>query len=83
MGDCKSPYDQHLIATITRNLFLSKFERGGVRNNEKQLVESYLDNRMQPTSLNGKYSQPTGINLGVLQGTVMGHLNLIIVCFPI
>jgi hypothetical protein len=64
--------------TIDRNLLLRKFGREGVRNNENQWVESYLDNRMQRTSFNGKYSQPRGINLGVPQGSVLGPLKFII-----
>jgi retron-type reverse transcriptase len=61
-----------------RNLLLRKFERKGVQNIENQWVESYLDNRMQRMSFNGKYSQPRGIIMGVPQGSVLGPLMFII-----
>jgi hypothetical protein len=66
------------FATIDRNLLFRKIEREGVRNDENQWVESYLDNRMRLTSVNGKYSQPRGISLGVPQGSVLGPLMFII-----
>ena len=46
----------------------------GVRDNVLNWSQSYLSNRKQYVSINGKSSEPLEINCGVPQGSVLGPL---------
>ena len=56
------------------SILLSKLEKYGVRGTELLWFKSYLSDRKQFVSLNGKNSLLTNVLLGVPQGSILGPL---------
>lgn len=60
--------------TIPYNLLIKKLENVGLRGNCVQIIRSYLKNRTQKVSINGKLSNGLTIMCGVPQGTILAPL---------
>ena len=58
--------------TVNHEILLMKLEHYGIRDNVSSW--SYLSNRKQYVSINGKSPEPLEINCGVPQGSVLGPL---------
>ena len=56
------------------SILLQKLEKYGIREVELDWFKSYLSNRKQFVSINGKNSLLTNIKLGVPQGSILGPL---------
>lgn len=67
--DVKKVFD-----SINNDVLPKKLYYVGIRGTENDLVRSYLTNRLQVVNINGKYSDPSKINHGVQQGTVLGPI---------
>ena len=63
---------------ISHSLLLHKIQKYGFSENAIQLLRSYLQNRLQYTSVNNCYSQPGIIVSGVPQGSILGPLLFIL-----
>lgn len=60
--------------TIDRGILIQKLKQYGIREKEIQWFKSYLDQRTQRTSVNGKLSEITQTLLGVPQGSILGSV---------
>ena len=60
--------------TVNHKILLTKLEHYGIRGNILNWFQSYLSNRKQYVTINGKSSEPLEINCGVPQGSVLGPL---------
>ena len=60
--------------TVNHEILLTKLEHYGIRGNMLHWFKSYLSNRKQYVSINGKSSLPLDISCGVPQGSVLGPL---------
>ena len=58
--------------TINHKLLLKKLENKGFCNKSLLLLENYLSNRIQRTSINSTISEPYISTIGVPQGTIIG-----------
>ena len=67
--DLKKAFD-----TVNHNILLHKLEHYGIGGLGKKLFRSYLSNRIQAVSANGKMSSYKAITLGVRQGSILGPL---------
>ena len=60
--------------TVDHKILIQKLDRYGIRGLPQQLIKSYLDNRLQFTSVAGTTSNLTPITFGVPQGSTLGPL---------
>ena len=60
------------LDTVDHQLLLSDFSDCGVEGTALSLLESYLENREQCVVIGKSRSEPTALQYGVLQGTVLG-----------
>ena len=60
--------------TVNHEILLTKLEHYGIRGNMLHWFKSYLSNRKQYVSVNGKSSLPLDISYGVPQGSVLSPL---------
>ena len=58
--------------TVNHQLFLSDFSDCGVEGTALSLLESYLENREQCVEISESRSEPTTLQYGVPQGSVLG-----------
>ena len=58
--------------TVDHQLLLSDFSDCGVEGTGVSLLESYLENRKQCVAIGESQSEPTTLQYGVLQGSVLG-----------
>jgi hypothetical protein len=59
---------------VNHDILLAKMEYYGIRGVMHTLIKSYLENRYQRVKFNNKLSKWDKINIGVLQGSVLGPL---------
>ena len=71
--DLKKAFD-----TVDHDILLEKLSCYGLRDNGLSLLQSYLPNRSQCCSVNGKISGFMAIICGVLQASILGPLLFII-----
>lgn len=64
--------------TVNHSYLISKLDFYGFRGNTLKLLKSYLNDRMQYTSINNVLSKPGLVVTGVPQGTVLGPLLFLI-----
>ena len=59
---------------IDNGLLLEKLKAYGVRDNELDLLHSYLSGRTQYVHINGCHSSPRTVSAGVQQGSILGPI---------
>ena len=64
--------------TIDHQILIKKLSQYGIQDDELNFFESYLENRTQCCSVNGKLSDRQKIEYGVPQGSILGLLLFII-----
>ena len=69
---------QKAFDTVNHNILTSKLNHYGIQRVANDWVSSYLSNRLQYVSINGFESTKLPMNHGVLQGSVLGPLLLLI-----
>ncbi len=72
--DFKKAFD-----TVPHDLLLKKLYLLGVRDVALDWFKSYLEGRKQIVDIDGKYSNPLGLDISVLQGTSLGPI--LFLCF--
>ena len=60
--------------TVNPQILLTKLKRYGIRGLALKLLSSYLENRIEYVTFNGKDSEKRIVNLGVPQGSCLGPL---------
>ena len=71
--DLKKAFD-----VVDHPTLLTVLEQYGIRGKASELVSSYLENRTQIVKVDNKYSKPSAINSGVVQGSCLGPLLFLI-----
>ncbi len=64
--------------TISHDILLDKLKHYGIRGKAHEWFSSYLRNRLQYVSIEGKISSHKGIKHGVPQGSILGPLLFIL-----
>ena len=64
--------------TIGHEILIKKVSQYGIQDNELNFFQSYLENRTQCCSVNGKLSDRQKIECGIPQGSILGPLLFII-----
>lgn len=64
--------------SVNHTILLDKLDKYGVRGIALQLIENYLNNRIQRTIINSHVSKNLPINVGVPQGSCLGPLLFLI-----
>ena len=64
--------------TIEHDILLAKLEHYGIRDTENNWFKSYLFDRKQFVSINGRISTKTSVKYGVSQVSVLGPLLFLI-----
>ena len=64
--------------TVDHEILIAKLDHYGVRGPPKNLIESYLSNRKQYVSYDGRESSHFDVTVGVRQGSIFGQLFLIL-----
>ena len=64
--------------TINHQILIKKLSQYGIQDDELNFFESYLENRTQCCSVNGKLSDRQKIEYGIPQGSIFGPLLFII-----
>ena len=59
---------------VLHDFLLHKLTKYGILDNEHRLFNSYLSNRKQSVAFNNILSPQETVNIGVLQGTVLGPI---------
>ena len=67
--DLKKAFD-----TVDHNILLQKLASYGMSADELQFFKSYLTNRTQCCSVNGKMSPFSNLTYGIPQGSILGPL---------
>jgi len=67
--DLKKAFD-----TVDHQILLSKLEYYGITGTELQWFKSYLSNRKQLVDIDGHHSEPTTIDISVIQGSILGPI---------
>ena len=67
--DLKKAFD-----VCSHEILLEKLKTFGVKNTALKWFTSYLSNRMQCVDINGNLSTPRGIDISVLQGSILGPI---------
>ena len=67
--DCREAFD-----LIDHGLLLEKLKAYGVRDNELDLLRSYLSGRTQYVHINGCHSSPRTVSAGVPQGSILSAI---------
>ena len=60
--------------TVNHPILLDKLYNYGIRGSARNLIKSYLGNRLQKEKLNNATSHLESVNVGVPQGTILGPL---------
>ena len=60
--------------TLDHNIMLEKLDHYGIRGIAKQLLKSYLKQRLQYTTFDGENSEKLLVKFGVPQGSILGPL---------
>ena len=69
---------QKAFDTVDHKILLDKLFYYGIRGTANQWFKSYLENRLQFVTINGYNSEEVIMNIGVPQGSVLGHLLFLI-----
>ena len=71
--DLKKAFD-----LVDNKILLNKLKYYGFRGSTNRLIESYLQDRILPTRIDNELSGRNIINVGVPQGSILGHLQFIL-----
>ena len=69
---------QKAFDTVNHSILINKLEHYGIRGVGSDWFRSYLSNRKQYVSVNGKGSEQKSVTHGVAQGSVLGSLLFLI-----
>lgn len=67
--DLKKAFD-----TVNHQILLKKLEYYGITGTELQWFKSYLTDRKQLVDIDGHHSEPTSIDISVIQGSILGPI---------
>ena len=70
---------QKAFDTVNRGVLLQKLERYGIRGNALNLFSSFLTDRFQVVKVGNSISDRKQINIGILQGSVIGPLCFLVI----
>jgi hypothetical protein len=67
-------YLKKALDVCSHEILLMKLERMGVRDTALQWFKNYLANRKQKVDINGKLSEERGIEISIMQGSILGPI---------